>query len=211
MFSQAQDQKAKKAAADKWQLFGGYTFQHANEGIINAFSYGSGNADFFAPFNSNGLQVSASYFPFRYVGLTTQMTFVGTGDKKLASNSAYTQNISQQSFLIGPAFRYTIGNSRFTLFEHELIGATRNSFSASYSGWEFCQASSGLVGCSVNDFTLVAGGGLDYRITKHISVRPAQLEYWREEIPEKGFAASNGSGNFDGHGLRYTAGAVFNF
>jgi len=216
MLSQAQDQK-QKSPSDKWEIFGGYTFQR-DYGMYNAFSFkGSSSSDAFAPFNANGGQAAASYFPLRHFGLTYQMTFAGSGDRKINSTSD-TQRIGTQSYLVGPAFRYAFKGGRLgktSLFAHELFGVTHNAFNASSDNYAFCDDANGdpVLSCSTNNFTLATGGGIDYRISRHVSIRPAQVEYWTEQIPEKDFNSyySAESVKFGVNGLRYSAGAVVNF
>jgi opacity protein-like surface antigen len=56
-----------------------------------------------------------------------------------------------------------------------------------------------------NSFAMAAGGGLDYQLTKHIALKPFQVEYLMTEI-----ASPNGFGSRQ-NDLRYSAGVAFRF
>ncbi len=222
LLSRAQDKMAKSPSPDKWQIFGGYTFQRTN-GMPNDFSDSAScedadNCDYFAPFNSNGGQAAISYFPKRHLGLTFQMTFVGSGTRNIYEYVDPTQSISMQSYLFGPTYRYAIYGGKATLFYHVLVGISHNTFNASTADFGFCYdvaTDSEILSCSSNNFTVATGGGVDVRLSRHISVRPAQLEYWTEQIPNKtinDFIYWPGQSLKQGvDGLRYSAGGVFNF
>ena len=221
---------AQSPNAGKFQVYGGYTFQRSY-GYENAFSLtsggsGSGNEavyrapeasgssnDEFAPFNSNGGQFAFTYFPLKHFGIAYQATFAGSGDRSIESSSV-TQNIGTQSHLFGPIVRFGIKGSRISLFAQELAGVMHNTFKSSSASWAFCESSSGtaISNCSTNNLGWVTGGGVDYRITPHFSIRPAQLEYWSEQIPIKDLIGEEAfSAKFGVNGLRYSAGAVVNF
>jgi opacity protein-like surface antigen len=56
------------------------------------------------------------------------------------------------------------------------------------------------------DFAWLAGGGIDYIVNKHISLRPIEADYYRTDF-------KNYLGPFDDHqnNFRYTAGVNFTF
>jgi outer membrane immunogenic protein len=56
-----------------------------------------------------------------------------------------------------------------------------------------------------NSFAFAAGGGLDYNLSRRISIKPIQVEYVMTQIP-----ATNGFGSHQ-NDVRYSAGAVFKF
>jgi opacity protein-like surface antigen len=218
---------AKSPSPDKWQIFGGYTLQR-DYGMSNLFSFNATcdatefGCDFFAPFNSNGGQAAVSYFPKHHLGITAQMTFETSGTRTCSycseDDDQVTSSIAMQSYLFGPTYRYAIYGGKASLFYHVLVGISHNTFNTSSEYWTICE--SGFypdevypLSCSSNNFTVATGGGVDFRLTRHISVRPAQLEYWTEQIPWKNIEspATGQSEKFGVDGLRYSAGAVFNF
>jgi len=90
------------------------------------------------------------------------------------------------SYLFGPRLNWRRG--RFTPFAQVLVGGF-----ASTTGI----ASSGLQ----NHFALAAGGGVDIKVTKLISIRPVQAEYFLTTIPD-GLNSRQNS-------FRFSAGVVF--
>jgi len=56
-----------------------------------------------------------------------------------------------------------------------------------------------------NAFATAAGGGLDYNLTKHIALKPIQVEYVMTQIDSaRGFGSHQNN-------IRYSAGVVFRF
>ena len=62
-----------------------------------------------------------------------------------------------------------------------------------------------------NGFATAAGGGLDYSLTKRISIKPIQVEYVMTQLDSNGLGGSTkGFGNHQ-NDVRYSAGVVFKF
>jgi opacity protein-like surface antigen len=55
-------------------------------------------------------------------------------------------------------------------------------------------------------FAMTAGGGLDIKLSKHVSFRPVQLEYFLTRLHDYRSAVDNNQNN-----LRYSAGFNFTF
>jgi opacity protein-like surface antigen len=94
------------------------------------------------------------------------------------------------NFLVGP-----VASNRFagaTVFVHALAGANRISTSAT-----------GLSTLSDTSFAMAFGGGLDINATRHVSVRPIQIDYL---FTKHGDAPNNVQNN-----IRVSAGFVFRF
>ena len=96
-------------------------------------------------------------------------------------------NFNSYSFLVGP-----VASNRFaeaTVFVHALAGANRISTSAS--------------GLSASDtsFAMAFGGGFDINATRHVSVRPIQIDYL---FTKHGTAPMNVQNN-----VRVSSGVVF--
>jgi hypothetical protein len=62
------------------------------------------------------------------------------------------------------------------------------------------------ISSSPNAVATAAGGGVDINITRHIALKPLQVEYFMTQLPTVG-ATSNSIQN----NLRYSAGLAFNF
>lgn len=208
--TRAQKQPAKSHAADRWEVFAGYTFSR-QYGMQNPNAL-AGNTyllnDVLDPFNQNGGQVAISYFPTAHFGATYQMTFLYSGDR---TNSGFEQTayVNAQRYMIGPAFRYQLkgGASRTTLFAHQLFGASHDTESANSrlgNGFNSTESS--------GDLTIASGGGVDFRFSRHFSLRPMQVDYWMKQATMSNFTFASPSNLKQGiDGFDYSAGAVMNF
>jgi opacity protein-like surface antigen len=90
--------------------------------------------------------------------------------------------------------------SRFTPYVQTLVGGAR--FSNAYDPG----SSSPLLGVKENSFAAAIGGGVDFKLTDHIALKPLQVEYFMTQLPST-FANVNQVQN----NLRYSAGIVFRF
>jgi hypothetical protein len=59
---------------------------------------------------------------------------------------------------------------------------------------------------SPNGFATAAGLGIDVNISRHITVKPVQVEYFMTQLPNFVLTSNTVQNN-----LRYSAGLVFNF
>jgi hypothetical protein len=231
LLARVQGQQAKSTSPDKLQIFGGYTFQRS-DGFYNPFSFNTtceesetpaDECNYYAPFNSNGGQVAVSYFPWHHFGITAQLTFETSGNKSFTYyEDDPTASITAQSYLFGPVYRYRTMGGRLSLFYHTLFGFTHNTFSLPSSEAEveaFCykyDSDTPINPCSSNNFTVATGGGVDIGLSRHFAVRPAQFEYWTEQIPYSAYESGDPypedkSGKYGIDGFRYSAGFVANF
>jgi hypothetical protein len=92
------------------------------------------------------------------------------------------------SNLFGP--RLNLRGDKFTAFAQVLAGGLLSTSGIGSPGPQ-------------NDFTLSTGGGLDFRVFRLISIRPAQAEYFLTTIPD---GLNNRQNN-----LRFSTGIVFRF
>jgi hypothetical protein len=92
----------------------------------------------------------------------------------------------------------------------------------SYRHWEkwtpYCQflfggayAWSGPSGNTQNGFATAAGGGLDYRVNKRVSIKPIQVEYVMTQLNSRVLGDSTKSFGNHQNDVRYSAGVVFKF
>ena len=97
------------------------------------------------------------------------------------------------TYLFGPRVSFR-KSSRFTPYVQALFGGARVSTDLLdvNTGNSFTQ----------NGFAAAYGGGLDVRLTKHLDVKPFQIEYLMTQTPNI-WSANNAQNN-----LRYTAGVV---
>lgn len=99
------------------------------------------------------------------------------------------------SYLFGP--RLNLRKSKVTPYVQALFGGAHVSTS-------LVDANTGSA-LSENGFAMAFGGGLDVRVSKHLAVKPFQLEYLRTRLPNV-WNTSDTQNN-----LRYSAGVVFSF
>jgi outer membrane immunogenic protein len=115
--------------------------------------------------------------------------------------SQHASNISNRgadltltSYLAGPRYRWG-GRGRFAPFAQVLVGGAHASGS-------LAPGSSGLPG-SGNAFALIAGGGLDIGLTRHIALRAFEADYYLTRF-------DNGVNDHQNN-LRLSAGVIIRF
>ena len=73
------------------------------------------------------------------------------------------------SYLFGP--RLNLGRGKITPFTQVLLGGMVATGEIGHTG-------------AANHLALTAGGGIDFKISKHISIRPVQAEYLMTKFPD---------------------------
>jgi hypothetical protein len=201
----------------KWEVFGGFSLQRAS-GYPNLFNVNVNQttpSDEFTGFNLKGGEAEVTYFPFAHVGFTGDFAMVSKSQSVVVPQD--TQTVHELDYLFGPTFRYTFkGSPRLTVFAHQLFGVGHTSITFTPSNFDcsYTSSGSGSPTCQANPFTTVSGGGVDFRVASHISIRPAQFDYWEQQVSEQtllGAGSVNDSSKFGISGFRYSAGAVVNF
>ena len=94
------------------------------------------------------------------------------------------------TYMFGPRFNWR--HSRLTPYAQFLFGGAYTWSDPQYATTQ-------------NSFATAAGGGLDYRLTDHIALKPVQVEYVMTQID-----SVNGFGSHQ-NDVRYSAGVVFRF
>ncbi len=74
------------------------------------------------------------------------------------------------TYLLGPRVNFRQG--RFTPFVQALFGGVRTTDGIAQSTG------------SENNFAMTAGGGIDFKLSRYVSVRPTQAEYFMTRIPD---------------------------
>jgi len=163
----------------KVEVFGGYSLVH------NSSNFAGTGVTF------NGGEGSFSYDPTSWLGLVGDFTGEHWSKSNLSANIF--------TYLFGPKLAYR--TDKVTAFGEVGFGGAR------LSGTSSCpDAVAGVhpevtFGCgsgSINAFAMSAGGGLDYNLTKHIGIRPVQLDYVMTRF-----------GSQTQNSLHYGAGIVF--
>lgn len=142
----------------KFEAYGGYYYARFN---VNASAAGGAPSE---TFNGNGGGVQLEYNANRWLGVVGDM-------------AGYGATATTNGALVGGGFTYLFGprvnfrREKFTPFAQVLFGGIWTTDGIGYSG-------------SVNDFAMTAGGGIDFKVSSHVSIRPIQAEYLMTKIPD---------------------------
>lgn len=122
-----------------------------------------------SPANANGGFGYVEYNFNRVVGLVADLgaNYVGKAGGVQLQNTTF-------EYLFGPRFNWRM--SRFTPYVQTLVGGQRFS-----NGLDPNSATPRLQSAQ-NNFTAAIGGGLDYNLTKHLSLKPIQVEYLAAQV-----------------------------
>jgi outer membrane immunogenic protein len=101
------------------------------------------------------------------------------------------------TYLFGP--RFTWRHSRLNPYAQFLFGGAY--------AWSGPNGNSN----TQNAFATAAGGGLDYVLTKHIAVKPIQVEYVMTQFDSASLGGSTKGFGSHQNDVRYSAGVVFRF
>jgi outer membrane protein OmpA-like peptidoglycan-associated protein len=178
---------AQDQPAPKWEVFGGYSFLYPNTDV-HAMLPG-GLLPVSSPLESNprGLGGSLTYDFKRWFGLTLDgSTHWGSGETGLGmriDDSGLT-NIS-----LGPKF--TFRRRHVAPFLEVLVGDHRLTPEAFHD---------------INKLGVMVGGGLDFKVSKHVALRLPRVDY---VMPSYRYGPSATTGKTDLRGIRAQAGLVF--
>jgi outer membrane protein OmpA-like peptidoglycan-associated protein/opacity protein-like surface antigen len=180
---------AQDQPAPKWELFGGYSFLYPNADV-HALLPG-GLLPVSSPLESNprGIGGSITYDFDRWFGLTLDgSTHWGSGENGLEKqiDDAAFSNIS-----FGP--KVTFRSAHFSPFLEGLVGDHRLTPDALHD---------------INKLGFMVGGGLDFKLSKHIALRLPRVDYVMSSYR---YGPSATTGSTDIRGVRLQAGLVFNF
>jgi hypothetical protein len=164
--------------ASAFEAYAGYYYVRFN---VNANAPGIAYS---AAYNGNGGGGQFEYNINHWLGAVGDVAgFVATS----SGNGAFAG--AGLTYLFGPRVNFRRG--KIAPFAQVLFGGIRTTDGIAQStGTE-------------NNFAMSAGGGLDLKLSKHVSVRPAQAEYFMTKIPD---GLNNRQNNF-----RFSAGVVFRF
>lgn len=197
--------------APRFETFLGYNFVRfeTNNGVVPSFNANGGDGQFVYNFSSK-------FGAVLDLGAVTKGTLGG-----------YSVDTTVFNFLAGPRFTWH-NHSRFTPFVQALFGGAYGTTSTQLTippgnsvviPPVFCPGcvvtpfetnstvpiSARLV-ASATHFAMVAGGGIDIKVSKHMSFRPIGVDYYQTRFPGLLNINQNHQNNF-----RYTAGVNFMF
>jgi len=142
----------------KLEAYGGYYYARFN---VNASAAGGAPSE---TFNGNGGGGQIEYNANRWLGVVGDL-------------AGYGATSTVNGALVGGAFTYLFGprvnfrHGKITPFAQALFGGIRTTDGIGQSGPE-------------NNFAMTAGGGIDFKVSKHVSIRPVQAEYFMTKIPD---------------------------
>ncbi len=157
LFATARPVKAQEQTS-KLEAYGGYYYARFN---VNASAAGGAPSE---TFNGNGGGGQLEYNANNWLGVVGDM-------------AGYGATATTNGALVGGAFTYLFGprvnfrRGKVTPFAQTLFGGILTTDGIGHSGYE-------------NNFAMTAGGGIDFKVSRHVSVRPVQAEYFMTKIPD---------------------------
>jgi opacity protein-like surface antigen len=150
--------KAQDQAA-KFEAYGGYYYARFN---VNANVPGIAPS---ATYNGTGGGGQLEYNVNHWLGVVGDLGgFYATS----SGNGSFAGGVF--TYLFGP--RVNLRHRNVTPFVQTLFGGVRTTDGIAQStGTE-------------NNFAMTAGGGVDVKVSRHVSVRPVQAEYFMTKIPD---------------------------
>ncbi|MGO9403464.1 MAG: outer membrane beta-barrel protein [Terriglobales bacterium] len=157
LFATVRSSKAQEQAS-RFEAYGGYYYVRFN---VNASAAGGAPSE---TFNGNGGGVQLQYNATNWLGVVGDM-------------AGYGATATTNGALVGGAFSYLLGprvnfrHGKVAPFVQTLVGGIWTTAGIGRSGSE-------------NNFAMTAGGGLDFKVSKHLSIRPIEAEYFMTKIPD---------------------------
>jgi outer membrane immunogenic protein len=155
------------------------------------YSYARSNA---APgqcgcFNMNGGSSEVAFHAFRALSVVADLT----GERATTIGAGAGNDLSLVVFTVGPRFSHRFSGGKFTPFVQGLVGVA-HGFDGLFPG------SNGSLFGAASVRAVLAGGGFDVTINRHLAIRALQADYLRTQLP-------NGEGD-EQNVLRLGAGIV---
>ena len=186
----------------RFETFLGYNYVrfNPNSDLIPSFSANGGSGQFVYNFN-------------KWIGFAADVGAVNKG-----TLAGLNLDTTVMNFVAGPRFTFR-KHGRFVPFAQVLLGGGYATTSTEvfvlpsgqavippgFTGSPFT-ATSARVQASDTHFAMLAGGGLDIKINRHIAFRPIEADYYLTRMP----SLLNG-GNSNRNNFRYAGGVNFLF
>jgi hypothetical protein len=177
------------AQSDKGEVFGGYSLERVAPGCGSNYRCGSPIAG--PATDMSGWITSLTGFVYRSLGVSAQFAGNYNGTAALSYSSVH-----RHSYQFGPA--YEVRWRRASAFAHALFGGVTQKSSPDQT-------------LSYTEFLWSVGGGLDYKASRRVSIRPVQLDYERPRVPVVDTGGPTPISPVGANGLRYSAGIVVRF
>jgi len=206
----------------KVQVFGGYSLLRLDHGgltgpLLDVDLRQATNPFALKGYSLNGWNAEAQYNADRWLGVAADFggsygsPFTAATDRTLSGLPKETA----YSFLAGPVISYRT-KSKITPFGHALFGWERTSLDGSTISGSVTSPVS-VAATNYTDFTMALGGGVDYKITRHFSLRAGQLDWYHTSVNLNKFYTSAFGGTLlqglrtNQTNYRFSAGAVVRF
>jgi outer membrane immunogenic protein len=171
------------------------TPQYAPLEISFSYSYARANA---GPgqcgcFNMNGGSTEAAFHAYRALSAVVDLT----GERVSSTGLTPGAGLSLVSVTAGPRYSLRFSRdklSRYTLFVQGLVGSA-HGFDSLFP------SANGSVAGAASALAVLAGGGLDLTMNRHVAIHAIQADYLRTQLPN----AAGDQQNL----LRVSAGIVF--
>jgi hypothetical protein len=158
LFASARPVRAQDQVS-KLEAYGGYYYARFN---VNANVPGIAPS---ATYNGTGGGGQIEYNANRWLGVVGDLGgFYATS----SGNGSFAGGVF--TYLLGPRVNFRRG--KFTPFVQALFGGVRTTDGIAQSTG------------TQDHFAMTAGGGLDFRVSRHVALRPIQAEYFMTKIPD---------------------------
>jgi len=177
------------AQSDQFEVFGGYSLERIAPGCGSNYRCGSPSPG--STTNMSGWTTSLTGFVYKSLGISAQFAGNYNGTAPLSYSS-----VNRHSYQFGPA--YAMRWQRMSAFAHALFGGVTQTSTPDQT-------------LSYTRFVWSLGGGLDFKASSRISIRPVQLDYERQNVPVVDTGGPAPITSIGVNGLRYSAGIVIKF
>jgi len=189
----------------KSELFLGYQYLYFNPALA-----GNENA------NMHGGGGSIAYNFSSLFGLKAEFTGAGAGNQKICSSTGLncvTQSANFFTYLFGPQITFR-QNAHWQPYTHLLFGGAFSNYYGNVQTSGAINTGPTMTDSGKNAFALAVGGGLDVKVSEHVAIRLAQLDYFMTRFSGREII-SGGSGTIGSQQIsnqsnfRYQAGINF--
>jgi len=152
-------------------IFGGYTYTKVSSYSVPLAVISQGGLGTFTlpAYGLNGWTGGATVSANKWFGVTGEFTDLYGTPVKAYGSTPLSSREHEYSYLFGPRLSYR--GKRWTPFVHALFGGAHGTVLVSASGVNV------PIIVTENKFAMAIGGGLDFKIQKHVAVRLIQTEY----------------------------------
>ena len=181
-----QPQQSDNAPQSRFELFGGYSFEHIAPCGSKPGGCGLETGDLAnLPHNYNGWNAAVTYYFTKEIGITADLA--GHYATQQQAGIPPSTKFSRYSYMFGPVFPIRPGKwEKANLFGHGLFGVVHQGV------------------FSTNGFSAALGGDLDYKVSQHFAIRVAQVDYEFNIVPKTSSSAVTAHTS----GFRYAGGIV---